>query len=164
MSAHVDRLQGARVLIISSNEAIRSQIEYATRRWQMTPYQATSVTGALWALAEGERIDVAVVDTQLPGMSGTPFAERIGSLDLPFDVPIVSIGITESRASVPVDSQNWEGGVTISVPKPMSVEGLRIALVRSLCACVECRLDTGERGRPPGPLPEGRGNPRGQGG
>ncbi len=94
------RLQGQRVLIVDDNQTNRHIVRMQTQSWGMVPTLAASGVEALMILNENQ-FDLAILDVQMPGISGLTLAARIQKHFGDQSPPIVllsSIGNIHSEA------------------------------------------------------------------
>lgn len=74
-------LSGVSVLIVDDNAQVRPILAGITEEWGMRPVAVDSAIAAMQALAEaqirGDRFSLAIIDSDLPGMSGVALAEQI---------------------------------------------------------------------------------------
>ncbi|MEM1427947.1 MAG: response regulator [Pseudomonadota bacterium] len=86
--ALIPQLQQKNVLIVDDNATNRQILEDLTSKWQMTYQSTADPLEALRWMEAGKTFDVAVLDMNMPGLSGLDLAIRIR--DLPGgDLPIV---------------------------------------------------------------------------
>ena len=69
-------LSGKRVLIVDDNATNRHILSRLVAAWGMAPTEASAASAALDLLQTGERFDLALVDRQMPAMSGVDFANE----------------------------------------------------------------------------------------
>jgi signal transduction histidine kinase/CheY-like chemotaxis protein len=83
-------LQGRRALIVDDNETNRKLLRYLTHRWGMSSAEAASGSIALELLASGQApFDVAIIDFQMPGMSGLQFARELRARSPEMALPLI---------------------------------------------------------------------------
>ena len=73
-------LTGKRVLILDDNATNRLILSRQVAAWGMMPFEAASAPAALDLLQASEPFDVALVDMQMPEMSGLEFAHEMRRL------------------------------------------------------------------------------------
>jgi len=77
----VASLEGCSVLIVDDNETNRVVLSELTRQWGMEPLAVASATDALVAVqsksADQPAFDIALIDMNMPGVSGDQFAVRL---------------------------------------------------------------------------------------
>lgn len=89
------RLLGWRVLIVDDNLTNRTMLECLTRNWGMLPTLAGSGDEALRMFNEDpHQFDVAILDVQMPGMSGVELAVTIRSSRWAPDLPLILLTST----------------------------------------------------------------------
>jgi signal transduction histidine kinase/DNA-binding response OmpR family regulator len=82
-------LIGHRLLIVDDGEVNRRILRTQAQRWDMLPSEATSGDDALAQLSGGLRVDVAILDMQMPGMDGLDLAVRIHQLPGCANLPLI---------------------------------------------------------------------------
>lgn len=75
------QLRGQRVMVVDDNATNRRIMELQTRSWGMLPREFATPGEALEALQKGETFDLAILDMQMPEMSGLELADRIRKLE-----------------------------------------------------------------------------------
>jgi PAS domain S-box-containing protein len=75
------QLRGQRVMVVDDNATNRRILELQTRSWGMLPREFATPGEALEALQKGETFDLAILDMQMPEMSGLELADRIRKLE-----------------------------------------------------------------------------------
>jgi len=71
------QLKNKRVLIVDDNETNRLILTRQVSSWGMTPYAVASAPDALEIIAQKKRVDIAILDMQMPSMDGLSLAEEI---------------------------------------------------------------------------------------
>jgi signal transduction histidine kinase/HPt (histidine-containing phosphotransfer) domain-containing protein len=74
------RLADLRILIVDDNATVRRVLAEQVTLWGMNPSVAENATQAFDWLRAGEQFDLAVVDSQMPGMDGLDLAIEIRRL------------------------------------------------------------------------------------
>jgi len=87
-----------RVLIVDDNASNRRILESHLSSWGLVPLQAASGSEALEEVRRGEVLDLAILDMQMPGMSGIDLA-RILRQDRP-QLPLVMLSSTGRREGI----------------------------------------------------------------
>jgi signal transduction histidine kinase/DNA-binding response OmpR family regulator len=104
-------LGGRRVLVVDDNVTSRLILTDLLLRWGVEPHAVGSGEDALAVLRTGRPFDLALVDTQMPGMDGITLARQIGQLRPVAELPLVLLAALGQR--VP------EGVVAAAVNKPL---------------------------------------------
>jgi PAS domain S-box-containing protein len=73
-------LLGKRVLIVDDNATNRDILTRQATMWGMDARETGSPVEALGRIRDGDRVDVAILDMQMPEMDGLTLAEEIGRL------------------------------------------------------------------------------------
>jgi signal transduction histidine kinase/DNA-binding response OmpR family regulator len=82
-------LSGKRVLIVDDNETNQRILSLQTASWSMEPTATGSPREALQWLQEGQVFDLAVLDMQMPALSGVDLAQEIRALPAGSDLPLL---------------------------------------------------------------------------
>lgn len=82
-------LSGKRVLIVDDNPVNRMMLNAQILKWNMFPVSCTSGEEALMYLRQSTHFDLALIDIQMPSMSGNSLAEKIR--DLGYDLPLLAL-------------------------------------------------------------------------
>jgi two-component system sensor histidine kinase/response regulator len=82
-------LKHKRLLIVDDGEINRRILQIQADRWAMIPTVFEKPVDALAWLREGQAIDLAVLDLQIPGMDGYQLAHEIHALDGYKDLPLI---------------------------------------------------------------------------
>jgi signal transduction histidine kinase/CheY-like chemotaxis protein len=83
-------LQNRAVLIVDDGEINRRILQLQTERWGMTPHVFESPLEALaWVRSEKPRLDVAVLDLQMPELDGTQLGRQIHAVEGMARLPLV---------------------------------------------------------------------------
>ena len=72
-----ETLVGKRVLIVDDHAGSRRSLQRQFEAWHLAPKAAASGAEALRWLGEGQRFDLAIVDSQMAGMNGAELAAEI---------------------------------------------------------------------------------------
>jgi CheY-like chemotaxis protein len=101
---HASPLAGLRVLVVDDNDAGRSVLEQQLRTWGMRSNGAADAPTALARLEraaeDGDPYALALVDVQMPGMSGLELADRIASTPALAGVGLVLLTTAAERERV----------------------------------------------------------------
>jgi signal transduction histidine kinase/CheY-like chemotaxis protein len=119
------KLDGASVLVVDDNATNRRILEEVLRYWGMVPTMACSGSEAL-RLAEraeeaGKRFSLALLDVQMPGISGYELAERLRGVWGPELTPIVLLSSSGDQLG---EARRRELGVTRCLVKPVKQSSL----------------------------------------
>jgi PAS domain S-box-containing protein len=82
-------LAGKRVLVVDDHPALRQQLAYQLRAWQMETVTVASGTAALQHIDNGERFDVLLVDKNLSEMDGPALAMQLHQHPAAVALPLV---------------------------------------------------------------------------
>ncbi len=102
------QLQGKRLLIVDDNETYRQILTQQLQSWGMITHAAASATEAMDWLNQGQPLDMALLDMQMPEMDGLTLAAKIRSNPHYQTLPLVLLtsinGLERARQTpVPVD-------------------------------------------------------------
>ena len=112
----LDRLAGARVMLVEDNELNRLVGEEMLRRLGALPLLAASGTEAL-TLLQSQPVDLVLMDIQMPGMDGLETTRRIRALPEPAaSVPVVAM---TANAMAGDRERSLEAGMNDHVTKPI---------------------------------------------
>jgi CheY-like chemotaxis protein/HPt (histidine-containing phosphotransfer) domain-containing protein len=119
------QLAGVRVLLVEDNSTCRRLLVEYAKKWGMIPFAATDSTQALEIFRGGEKIDLAVVDWQLPGLEGPALvAELRRPTQIP-SVPVLMLIPVGVRTDAPIPS----GTHLATLSKPVKPAQLQSALL-----------------------------------
>jgi CheY-like chemotaxis protein len=82
-------LSGKRVLIVDDNETNRRILSLQTASWSMEPTATGLPREALHWLQEGRVFDLAILDMQMPALSGVDLAQEIRALPAGSELPLL---------------------------------------------------------------------------
>lgn len=102
VEVNYEALKEKRILIVDDNQTNRKILGSLTRSWEMEPVAVASGAEALTLINEGAHFDVALLDFQMPEMSGLSLAQTLSHHDMASSLPIVvlsSIGERQSHTS-----------------------------------------------------------------
>jgi signal transduction histidine kinase/DNA-binding response OmpR family regulator len=114
----VDALRGRRLLIVEDNATNRRLLVQHATAWGMQTIEAASGGDAVRIVEAGALPDVALLDTELPGMDGLELAGHLSRLRP--NVPLIHFG--------PVHPAHRSSGVAASLTKPVKRDRLLLAL------------------------------------
>lgn len=102
------QFQGKRLLIVDDNETYRQILTEQLQSWGMLTYGAASATEALNWLNQGQPLDMALLDMQMPDMDGLTFAAKIRQYSHYQTLPLVLLtsiyGLeADQQTLIPVD-------------------------------------------------------------
>ncbi|MDI1336786.1 MAG: response regulator [Lacunisphaera sp.] len=115
-------LHGRRVLIVEDNATSLRVLADMARNWGMEPLPAASPACALEELRHLGKIDVAILDLQLPGVTGLALAQSIRALHDYSSLPMVLLSGLGRR-------ENTDGQFNAVITKPVKPSQLFNALV-----------------------------------
>ncbi len=126
-SVHPD-LRGRRALIVDDHETIRQSLATQLRSWGMWPTTAETGAAAIDLLRGGDGIDLAIIDMQMPEMSGATLAKAIRELRPAAPLPIILLGTL--GVTTP-----WAGDPTTALlSKPVKLTKLYAQIIDLLSA------------------------------
>ena len=123
------RLADLRILIIDDNLAVRENLASTLTKWGMIPQMVESGFVAREALRRGDQFDVAIIDSQMPGMDGMALASEIHKLSTAAMMPLVVLLPIGVRADA---AQNAHIPFAHTVNKPVKTTQLCEVLTRAL--------------------------------
>jgi signal transduction histidine kinase/AmiR/NasT family two-component response regulator/HPt (histidine-containing phosphotransfer) domain-containing protein len=85
------KLADLRILIVDDSAAVRKVLKEQALQWGMVAQIVEGAQQALGLLKTGEQFDVAIVDSQLPGMNGLELVREIHNLPNASLMPVVFI-------------------------------------------------------------------------
>ena len=92
------KLADLRILIVDDNATVRRVLAEQATQWGMNPRAAESAAQAFDWLRAGEQFDLAVVDSQMPGMDGLDLAMEIRRLPGAAMMPLIFLTPLGTRA------------------------------------------------------------------
>jgi len=117
-------LQGRRVLIVDDNQTNRNLLRYLTRSWGMVPVEASDGASALELVSHDYgAFDVALVDFQMPGMSGLELARNLHTGPSAVNAPIILLTSAGWQEGETKDSE-----IAAAITKPVRRARLKRAL------------------------------------
>jgi len=120
-------LVGRSVLVVDDNATNRRVLTLLLSSWGVLSTEVASPTDALAVLAAGGRFDVAVLDMQMPGMTGTELGAAIRSRPDTADLPLVLFSSIQSRLG-----RDDRALFPAALTKPLRASALQDALVTAL--------------------------------
>jgi FixJ family two-component response regulator len=114
----------ALIAIVDDDASVRRAVERLVRSFGLHAESFHSGEGLLHALAKSQRFGCAVLDVQMPGMSGLEVQQRVALLGI--KLPLVFITAHESES---IAQLAMAGGAVGFLLKPFSDESL-IELIR----------------------------------
>ena len=123
-------LQDKRVLIVDDGRINRQILQTQTERWGMVPYVFSTPEAALAWLGDQPRVDVAILDLQMPGKDGYQLGCEIHAVPSCRQLPLILLS-----SSVP--SRNLSAGTALEefamrLMKPLKQADLFNALTTAL--------------------------------
>ena len=123
------KLADLRILIVDDNATVRRVLAERTTQWGMNPRAAENAPQALGWLRAGEQFDLAVVDSQMPGMDGLDLAMEIRKLPGATMMPLIFLTPMGARADTsPETCVSFAQGLT----KPVKPAQFYAAIERAL--------------------------------
>ena len=119
------KLADLRVLIVDDNATVRRVLAEQATQWGMNPRAAENAPQALDWLRAGGQFDLAVVDSQMPGMDGLSLAMEIRKLSGTAMMPLVFLLPLGTRANARVTFAH-------SLTKPVKPAQFFAAIERAL--------------------------------
>ncbi len=74
---YVAELTGKKILLVDDHQTNLQILQLQTEAWGMMPQTTSSSEQALEILDQGPAFDIAILDSQMPGMSGSELAKKI---------------------------------------------------------------------------------------
>ena len=130
---HKVDLAGQRALIVDDNKTNREILERQLTAWRVSTASAADGESALVllrnAVQAGQPFDFALLDMQMPGMSGLELARHISA-----DPALASLKmlVLTSMGSIPPFAETAAVGVAACLAKPVQQKDLQEAVVRLL--------------------------------
>ncbi|WP_200269441.1 response regulator [Luteolibacter pohnpeiensis] len=121
--------QGHTILVVDDNATNRRIFSIQIERWGMVSIEAESAGEAIELLAGETRIDLAILDMQMPEIDGLQLAEQIRNLTNRAGLPLImfsSAGLAPGRGD-----KRWQWFDSY-LPKPVKQSQLHHALARAL--------------------------------
>ncbi len=112
-----------KILIVDDQENDVSRLMQALEHPSVAFISATSGIEALRILASSPDIELALVDTQMPGMNGFELATKMRNVDQTRHIPIMFL--TENMTSHEYEFKVYEAAATDILAKPVNVEILK---------------------------------------
>ncbi len=120
------QLTAVRLLIVDDNATNSLILTTHATKWGMIPRSALDPALALQWLPAGEKVDLAILDMQMPGMDGLMLAQAIRKLPHAATLPLVlltSVGVQTTHA-------DFAAAFASCLTKPIKPAQLQEALVR----------------------------------
>jgi signal transduction histidine kinase/DNA-binding response OmpR family regulator len=135
-------LIGRRVLIVDDNATNRLILARQTETMQMKPVVLGTPSEALALIGKGEKFDVAIIDMQMPLMSGTELAARIRKTASGKELPIMLLSSGGAVETVAIP------GIAAVLSKPIKTSQLAEVLMR-ICGAAAVSDKTEPSAAPP---------------
>jgi len=121
------KLQGRRLLVVEDSETSRALLATHARRWGMDVVALASALEVLKQIETGEKFDVAVIDQDIPGMSGVTLATAMREFPQTENMPMIFLDFGDHA-----DPAHLPRGFFTSIPKPWKASTLQRELVHVL--------------------------------
>jgi CheY-like chemotaxis protein len=126
-------LKGLAVLVVDDNATARRILTEALAEWGMRPIPADSGPRALEILREralhGERVDLALLDLQMPGMDGLSLAKRIQQDNTLSGPRIIMLSLVDVRSMA---AESHASGIAGHLVKPVMRANLLKTILKAL--------------------------------
>jgi signal transduction histidine kinase/HPt (histidine-containing phosphotransfer) domain-containing protein len=123
------KLADLRILIVDDNATVRRVLAEQAAQWGMNPRAAENAPQALGWLRAGEQFDLAVVDSQMPGMDGLALAMEMRKLSGSAMMPLIFLTPLGARADTAPNARvTFAHGLT----KPVKPAQFCAAIERAL--------------------------------
>ncbi len=113
------------VLVAEDNAVVRKGLTNFLTKWGFTPIEASNGDDAVNILETGQRVRLAIVDWNLPGLSGLQVCQRIR---IQPQIPYIYIIMFSARKSNEEKVLALEGGADDYLIKPCKPSELRARL------------------------------------
>jgi CheY-like chemotaxis protein len=120
------KLADLKLLVVDDNPTTCRILTAQAAQWGMNPRGAQTAEQALNWLKAGELFDVALIDSEMPGMDGISLCEQIRKLPNAMMLPLVVLSPVGKACSVPKSASAASGCLT----KPVKPAQLHDALMR----------------------------------
>jgi PAS domain S-box-containing protein len=121
LSTSCSMLKDRHILVVDDGEINRRILQTQAERWGMIPHLFEKPEAALFWLREGPRLDMAVLDLQMPTIDGCRLGREIHALDKYKNLPLILLS-----SSLP--AKNMEGNLidefVVRLMKPIKQEEL----------------------------------------
>jgi len=118
-------LAGKRLLVVDDNATNLRLISMLLQGWNCICVTASSGGAALSLLAAGQRFDAAIIDMQMPEMSGEELGQRIKTDSAQADLPMILLTSVGMRGD---GARMQAAGFSGYLPKPVRADLLQRAL------------------------------------
>ncbi|MBI5381418.1 MAG: PAS domain S-box protein [Opitutae bacterium] len=122
----VGLLVGRRLLVVDDNATSRRILSTLAQRWGMSARAAASGAEALAWLRAGETFDVAILDMQMPEMTGAMLAPEIQKLRTADQLPLV---LLSSIGQAKLEERNLFAAYLAKPAKPAQLRNLLVGLI-----------------------------------
>jgi PAS domain S-box-containing protein len=85
----MSQLEGKKVLVVDDNSTNRRILEIQTKNWGMIPILFEKPIDALKTVSEGTKYDLAILDYQMPDLSGIDLTMEIRKLPVGENLPVI---------------------------------------------------------------------------
>jgi signal transduction histidine kinase/CheY-like chemotaxis protein len=127
--ANPPALEGRRLLIVDDSETNRRILRIQAQAWGMLAYEVGSAEEALRWLKGNARIDLAILDMQMPGQDGLELSARIRELPERELLPLILL--SSAAPPAPSEDPRWKN-FSARFSKPVKQAELREALLKAL--------------------------------
>jgi PAS domain S-box-containing protein len=124
LRANHPQLNGRSIMIVDDNSTNRRILSLQTRSWGMASTTAASAREALDIISRGERFDAAILDMQMPQMSGLELAVEIRKLSDRSSLPLIMLSSLGQKLS-----EEERGYFSAFLGKPIKPSTLFDALI-----------------------------------
>lgn len=137
-------LASRRVLVVEDNESSRNVLAAWFENWKMRPICIANGPEALElmqrSMAENKPFDLALIDSQMPGMGGRSLAMHIRQIEAESKVPIILMSSTAD----PIGAKAFGASrASVTLQKPVKQSDLYNAIVSTLCPSRSSAKSTG---------------------
>ncbi|MBP8974240.1 MAG: response regulator [Anaerolineae bacterium] len=118
------------VLVVDDHEVVRRVIQHVLQPLSLDVIEAADPQTAL-ELAQTYRMDLLLLDTNLPGMDGIALMKRLKALPHLATVPMI---ILSSRGGADDEIRALEAGAAGFLSKPFRTQELRDTVLRAIAS------------------------------
>ncbi|MEL6927209.1 MAG: response regulator [Cyanobacteria bacterium J06600_6] len=114
-----NRLVGKQILIVDDNATNRQILTLQAQAWGANSHTVESGAKALELMSTGIKLDLAILDMQMPGMDGLTLARAIRQQEKDRDLPLIMLSSLGKQAIVQ-QAQDINFAAIVSKPIPQS--------------------------------------------